>query len=126
MEKEAMKDEYEKQLENVKEGAVKALDSNNEHTMSLKMKIAQLTAKMDATEKELIDNQSRYREQIKLFNTATNNLNDKNKILSELEITSMNQNKEIEQLKNVINDKDDDIYKLKEEIKQIVATSNQK
>ena len=49
MEKEAMRDEYEKQLENMRQGAVRALDSNNEQTMELKMKIAQLTAKMDAT-----------------------------------------------------------------------------
>merc|ERR1712130_941595 len=69
MEKEAMKEEYEKQLANMRQGAVKALDTNNEQNMELKMEISQIKASLNATEKELIDTQSLHREQTKELQT---------------------------------------------------------
>ena len=126
MEKEAMKDEYEKQLENMRQGAVRALDSNNEQTMELKMQIAQLNAKMDATEKELIDSQSQCREQTKQLKIINDNLKKTNSNFNELQSNFNNQIQEIKQLNCCINDKNDDIESLKKEITEIENESNQK
>jgi len=61
-EKEAMKTQYELQLNQAKNGVVEALNTNTEENMMLKMQIAKLKAQIEATEMELKKNHENHRE----------------------------------------------------------------
>merc|ERR1711933_52330 len=126
MEKEAMKEEYEKQLANMRQGAVKALDSNNEQNMELKMEIGQITASLNATEKELIDAQSLYREKTKSLQSVQHKLDETVKQCTDLDDRLKKERQQIQSLNAMMNEKDSDIVKLREEMQRILAEDAEK
>eukprot|EP01084_Bolivina_argentea_P256591 432055_1 len=118
MEKEAMKEEYEKQLEDTRQGAVRALDSNNEESMQLKMDIAQLRAQMEATEKALLENQAQHREQRKTVECITAELEEKNGTIDALKRTFEDEKEAQLALEDAIRNRDETMDGLRAEIEQ--------
>merc|ERR1712228_947287 len=94
--------------------------------MELKMEISQIKASLKATEKELIDTQSLHREQTKALQTMTNKMDESNKHCNDLQNRLNAETQQISQLNASINDKDNDIEKLREEIQRILIEDAEK
>merc|ERR1719384_152957 len=116
-----MKDEYEKQLANMRLGAVKALDTNNEQNMELKMEIRQITASLHATEKELTDTQAAHREQTKELQTMMQKMDESMANCKTLEQRLSEECQHISELNTMIKNKDTDIDNLGEEMQRILV-----
>eukprot|EP00485_Elphidium_margaritaceum_P020241 CAMPEP_0202726768 /NCGR_PEP_ID=MMETSP1385-20130828/184781_1 /ASSEMBLY_ACC=CAM_ASM_000861 /TAXON_ID=933848 /ORGANISM="Elphidium margaritaceum" /LENGTH=1774 /DNA_ID=CAMNT_0049392995 /DNA_START=32 /DNA_END=5356 /DNA_ORIENTATION=- len=110
-EKEAMKCETEKQLENMRLGAVAALDSNTEQTMELSLKMSEMTAKLDVTEAELQTTQQHNREQLKQ--------------IAELTEKCEQGTQEIQSTRVALNEKETNVSVLRQELERLQSAQNE-